>query len=165
MQVEHSFMDPSEPDETSFRVPPEAFNPVHMRSAPNKLILAMIDSQMSTIPDIDQPIVPAPPVRIDHAVQGDLSSNNRLQRGFSAVRDEFRVDLPIPLEDPKDNVFTIHPAATFSFDPSSPKVGFIDFHLFAERRLGFTEFRNACSNDPHIPIHRIAIQAGQESYL
>lgn len=159
VQVERSFMDPSGTDETSFRLPPKAFNPVHMRAPTDKLILAMIDSEMSTIPDLDQPMVPSPSVRIDHAVQGNLPSNNCLQGVFSAIRDEFRVDLPIPLEDSKDNGFTIRPAAPFSFDPSSPKVGFIDFHLSAERRLRFTEFRNACSNNPHIPIHRIAIQS------
>jgi len=165
VQVERSFMDPPETDKPSFRAPQEAFNPVHMRSPPDKLILAMIDSKISNIPDIDQSILPAPPVRIDHAVQGDLPANNRLQRGFSAVRNEFRVDLLIPLEDPKDNGFPIRPAAPFSFDPSSPKVGFIDFHFSAERRLGFREFRNACSNNPHIPTHGIANQSGQESYL
>lgn len=65
VQVESSLMDPSETDETSFRVPPEAFNLILMRSPTYKLILAMIDSEMFPIPDIDQPIVSSPPVRVD----------------------------------------------------------------------------------------------------
>lgn len=158
-------MDPSVTDQTSFRLPPEAFNPVHMRAPTEEFILAMIDSEMPTIPDIDQPIVPSPPVRINHTIQSNLPWNHCLQRGFSGVHDEFRVDLPIPLEDHKDNGFTRCLASLFFFDTSSPKVGFIDFRLSAEQRLRFAEFRNACSKNPHIPIHRIAIQSGQEGHL
>ena len=160
VQVEGALMDPSETDETSFCIPPEAFDPIHMRAAADKLIFAMIDAEMFPIPDIDQPIVPAPSVRINDAIQGDLPSNAPLQRGFSAIRDEFRVDVPIALENPKDDGFSIRPAAPFAFDAPRANVGFIDFDLAAKGRLCFTKFCDAFSKTSHIPIDRIAIQSG-----
>ncbi len=58
MQIEGSFVDPSESGETSFRKAPEAFNPVHMRSAAHTFILAMIDSEMFAVPTSTRQLYP-----------------------------------------------------------------------------------------------------------
>ena len=68
VSVEGALMDPSETDKSSFCIPPEAFDPIHMRAAADKLIFAMIDAEMFPIPDIDQPIVSAPSVRINETL-------------------------------------------------------------------------------------------------
>lgn len=165
MQVEGSFVDSSESEQAGFRKAPESFNPIHMRSAAHKFILAMIHPEMFAISHIDQAIIPSPPIRIDHTVQGNLATNNGLQCGFSAVRDEFSVDLAIPLENPKDDSFAIGSSSSFPFDAARAKVRLIDLDLPTKRRMHFTELRDACPDSPHIPVHRITIQAGQESHL
>jgi len=157
MKVERSFCDPSETDEPSFRVPPKAFDPVHMRSASHKLIFAMGNPEMFAVPHIYQAIIASPPIRIDHAVQGDLSPNNRLQRGLSTIWNEFRVDVPIPLEDPKDNGFAICSSSSFPLNAARSKIRFIDFDLATERRLGFAEFGNTLSKSPNISVDRVTV--------
>lgn len=164
VEVEGSFIDHSERTKPNFRLPPEAFEPAHMRSPAYKLILPMIDVEMAPLPNTDQPIEPSPHFRIDGAVQANLPSNNRLQHGVSTVRDEFRVDLSISLENTKDDGFSIRPSASFSFDASCPKVEIIDFPLSAKRRLRFTEFHNRLSNNSHLPIHRLAIQPCRDGH-
>jgi hypothetical protein len=165
MEREGLFVDPSESEETRFRKAPEAFHPVHMCATPHKFIFAMINPEMFAVPHINQAILPPPPIRIDHTVQGDLASNNRLQCGFSTVMDQFGVDLTVPLENAKDNCFPIRPSYPFSFEASCAKIGFIDFHLSAEGRLTFTKLRDVFSHSSYIPVHGIAIQSCQEGHL
>ncbi len=107
VEVEGTFMNPSKAEQPRFGKTPETLNPIHMDTASDKFIPAMIDPEMLPIAHINQPVIPSPPIRVDHTVQGDLPANNRLQRGFPAVRYEFRVDVPIALEDAKANSFAI----------------------------------------------------------
>ena len=165
MQVEGTFVDAAEADETGFRIAPKPFNPIHMGTASHKFILALIDAKMFAIAHIDQAIVPSPPIRINHAVQGNLTPNYRLQRGFPAVRNQFGIHVAIPLEKSKDDGFAVRPASAFPFNTVRSKVGFIDFHFAAERRLRFTKMRDAFPNRQQIPIHGIPIQARQKSHL
>jgi hypothetical protein len=108
-------------------------------------------------------VIAAPPIRIDHAVQGDLPTNNRLQRGFSTIRDEFGVALSITLENSKNDRLAVGASALFSFDATGSKIGLIDFDLAAEGRLRFAECRDAFSNSPDLPVDGVAVQASQES--
>ena len=165
MQVEGSFLDPTESEQARFGKTPEALNPIHMDSASDKFILPMIDSKMFAIAHIDQPIVPTPSIRIDHTVKGNLATNNRLQCGFPAVSNEFGVDLPIALENAKDDRFAVGSTAPFPLDTSCAKIRFIHFDLACKRRLSFTEFCDSFSKSLHIPVDRVAVQPSQEGHL
>ena len=128
-----------------------------MDSAADKLIPAMIDPGMLAIAHIHQPIKSAPPFEVNHTFQRDLAANNRLQRGVTTLWDDFGLDLTIALEDAKNDRFPIRPATSFSFNATRPKVGFINFNLAAERRLGFTEFTDTLAKSSGISIDRVAI--------
>ena len=144
---------------------PKILNAIHLRTTSDEFIVAVIDAKVPPISDIDQAVIAPPPIRIDHTIHGHLPSNNRLQRGFSAVRDQFRVDLSIALENPKDDRFAIRSSAALPFNPTRPKGRFISFDLASERRLGFTDVSNALSQSVNISIDRVAIQPSQECYL
>jgi hypothetical protein len=165
MPIEGLFPEPSNPEEPCFGIPPEALNPIHMRAVPDKFIFAVIDAEMFPIPHIDQAIIAAPPIRVDHTVQGHLPTNNPLQRGFSTVRDEFGVALSLPLKQAKDDGLAIGTSSSFPFDVTSTKVGLVDFYFASERRLRFTEFVDTCSKSRDRPIDRIALQSHQEGHL
>ena len=165
MQIEGAFVDPAKTDETGFRIAPESFNPVHMRTTSDKFIFAVIDAEMFSLSHIDQPVIASPPIRIAHTVHGNLPTNNRLQRRLSAVRDKFRVDLSIALENPKDDRLAVRPSSAFPFNAARSKGRFIDFDFATERRLGFAEFSNPLSKSPNIPIDRVAVQPSQEGNL
>ena len=165
MQIERFSIHTSEFRKSSFGITPEGFNSVDMTFIMNKLVLSMIDSKMLLVSEINKPVVASPAVRINHAVQSHLAANNRLQCGFAAIRNKFGIDLAVALKDAKDDGFSVRPATSSAFDPSGAKVGLIDFHFAAERRMGFTELRDPFPNSSHIPIHRIPIQARQGDYL
>ncbi len=158
-------MYPAESEQPGFGEPPEALNPVYMDSTSDKLIPAMINPEMLTITHIDQAIIASPSIGIDDAIQGDLPTNNRLQRGFPAIWDEFGVDLPIALENAKDNGFAVCPSSSFPFNAARPEVRFINFDLATERRLGFTDLGNTLAKSSHITVDRVAVQPSQEGHL
>ena len=121
MQIEGPFVDPTESEEPRFCQAPEALNSFPMHPASHKFIFAMIDPEVFTISHIDQAIIPSPPIRIDHTVQGHLAPNHRLQRGCSAVGDQLGVDLPMALEEPKDDGFAVRPSPPFAFNRLRPR--------------------------------------------
>ena len=157
MPVERPFVDPAESEETRFRKAPESLNAVYMHSAAHKFILPMIDPKMFAISHINQAVVPAPSIRVDHTVQSNPPTNNRLQRGFPAVRYKLGVDLAMALENAKDDRFAVRSTSSFPLNASCPKVGFIYFDLTRKRRLGFTEFGNPFPKSMNIAVDRMAI--------
>jgi hypothetical protein len=88
MHLVDSGVNPSEAEGTVLCKSPESFNPVHMHSASKKFTLAMLDPEMFATPSINQALVPPLSIRIDRTVKSDFPTNNRLQREFSAVREE-----------------------------------------------------------------------------
>jgi hypothetical protein len=48
----------------------------------SELIIAVIDSEMFRIADINQPVIAAPTVRVNDRVCRDTTANNGLQSGF-----------------------------------------------------------------------------------
>ncbi|MCA9497645.1 MAG: hypothetical protein KC588_00480 [Nitrospira sp.] len=107
MHIEGSFVDPAKTDETGFRMTPESFNPVHRHTTSAHFIVAVIDAELLAKSHIASTVIASPPIRIDHTIPCHLPSNNRLQRGFSTIRDQFRIDLSIALENPKDARLTV----------------------------------------------------------
>jgi len=73
-------MHTTELNKPSFGISPKPFNAVDVGLASGEFILAMIHSEVFSIPDINQAIVASPAIGIDDAVQADLSSNYFLQR-------------------------------------------------------------------------------------
>lgn len=165
MPIEGAFVDPTKTDEPGFGIAPTSFNAIHLRSTADEFIVAVIDAKVPPISDIDQTVIAPPPIRIDHTIQCHLPSNNRLQPGFSTIRDQFRIDLSIALENPKDDRFAIGSSAALALNPTSTNVRCIDFDLATERRLGFADESNALSQSVNIAIDRVAIHPSQERNL
>ena len=88
------------------------------------------------------------------------TSNNRLQRGSSAIRNDFGEGFPVGFKDTKNNCFAESPTAAFSFYASGAKVAFITFSLSIKRRLPLTIFGNSLPDFSEVSVNRIPIQAG-----
>ncbi len=80
---------------TTFGKGPEALDAVNMVRANGKLIIAMIDPEVLSKPDIDQAIVTTPFVGMDDDVRTDIAAYNGLQRAFLAVVRNASVYKPI----------------------------------------------------------------------
>jgi len=93
-----------------------------MSPAVNKFIVAVVDSKVLAIADVDQAIIAAPTVRVDDAFRGYLSPYNGLQRGFRAIRDYFGIDLAIAFEYTEDDGFAISATSTFALDTPCAEV-------------------------------------------
>lgn len=118
VQVEGGFSHPTEPSESGFGKTPEALDAVDVCLPFGELVPAVVDSQVLAITDIDQAVIAAPVIGVDHALGFHFASYNRFQRGFGVVRHDLGVDLAIALEDAEDDRLPQSTASAFPLDVS-----------------------------------------------
>jgi len=67
VQVEGAFSHPTEPGESGFGETPEALDAVDVGLPLGELVPAVVDSRVLAITDVDQAVIAAPVVGVDHA--------------------------------------------------------------------------------------------------
>lgn len=127
MQVESVSRDAIELLQATLGKAPEAFDAINISRASDELIRAMIDSEVFRVSDINQAVIAAPAIRVDHSFSRHSTANNGLQRGLFAVRHNLRIDAAVTFEDAEDNGFARSPAPALASDAMSTKVAFINF--------------------------------------
>lgn len=135
-----------------------------MAAAGSELILAVIDPIVLFVAQVHQPVIATPAVGMDYAVGIHPSPDNALQRGFSAVRDDFGVDFAAAFEDPKYRSFLVSTAAASALDAFSAEVGLVNLDLSFEGRLGLTELGDPRPDKGQIPVDSIAVEVRQGGY-
>ena len=165
MKIERTFIHASEPGESCFGVTPKALNSVNMTFIMNKLILSMVDSEMFFVSEINESVVASPAVRMDHTLKIHSTSNNRLQRGSSAIRNYLSIDTSIASEDTEYDCFTESSPASLAFDSTSAEEALINFNLSRKRRLTLTELSNSFSDTCEISVNSIPVKSGNFSNL
>jgi len=161
VQVEGGFSHATEPGEASFGETPEALNAVDVGLPFGELVPAVIDSQVLAITDIDQAVVAAPFVGVDHALGFHFAAYDRLQRGFGAVGHDLSVDLAIALEDAEDDRLPRSTASALPLDVSCSEERFIDFDLSSERKLLLGMLSQSFTDRLQETVYGVAVQVGQ----
>jgi len=161
VQVEGGFSHPTEPGESGFGETPEALDAVDVGLPLSELVPAVVDSQVLAITDIDQAVVTAPVVGVDHALGFHFASYNRLQRGFGAVRNNLCVDLAVALEDAEDDRLARSATSALPLDVACPEERFIDFDLPCKRGLLLGMLGQSFADRLQETVHCVAIQVGQ----
>ena len=147
MQVESFSRDPVELLQATFSETPEAFDAVDVTAATHELIVPMIDSEVFTVPDINQAIVAAPAITMDDRLGCHATANNRLQSGFLAVRHDLGIDAAISFEDAEDNGLARGTATAPASDTTSTEVGLINLDFTTgERRSPLALLGDALSD-------------------
>src|SRR5512141_423722 len=161
VQIEGGFSHATEPSKPGFGETPEALDAVDVGLPLGELVPAVVDSQVLAITDIDQSVVAAPVVGVDHTLGFHFASYDRLQRGFGAVGHDLGVDLAIALEDAEDDRLARSAAPAFPLDVPGPEERFIDFDLPRERGLSLGMFGQSFTDRLQETIHGVAVQVGQ----
>ncbi len=117
------------------RKAPEGLDTVDMPFTVGELILPMMHSEVLVKADIDQPVITAPTVRVDHRAGFHMSANNGLQRGFGAIRHDLGIDLAVPLQQAEHDRLAVSAATSFATHAVRAKVRFIHFYRAMQRRL------------------------------
>ena len=160
MQMEGHFTQPSKFGKPGLGIAPEAFNSIDMTFTMDKFVLPVVDSEVFFIAKVNKAIVPSPAIRMNDAFETYTTSNNRLQRGSPAIRNNFGEDFPVALKDTKNNCFAESSPATVSLYASGAKVAFINFNLSRKRRFPLAIFGNSLPNFSKVSVSSIAIQLG-----
>src|SRR5437868_2934690 len=98
----------------------------------SKHIVRMKHAKMLTVSDINQPIITAPSVRMNHGLKRNMSTNHLLQRAFAAIRADLSIDRTVTFEDAKDDGLATGSASTLATHTASTKVRFINARLLRQ---------------------------------
>jgi hypothetical protein len=146
VQVKRLRRDPVELLQAMVSKAPEALDAIDMVCAPRELVLPMIDSVMLRVADIDQAVIAAPPIAMNHCLRRDATANNGLKRGFRAIGHDLRIDLAVSLQQPKDRSLATGSATALAANTASAKVTFINFHFAGKWRNSFAFFGDTLTN-------------------
>src|SRR5947209_20376343 len=106
MQVEGAIGNSVELLQATLGVTPEALYPVDVMRAGDELVIAVVDSEVLRVPDIDKAVVAAPAVGVDGGVNRDATANNGLKSSLFTVRHDLSVNRAVAFEDAKDDGLT-----------------------------------------------------------
>ena len=120
--------------------------------------MAVLHTEMLLIPQINQTVVPTPPVGVDDALQGDASPDYTLESRLRAIRDDLGVDAIMAFEQAENNGLAASAPSSQAFDAAGAEVTFIDFHLAFDRGLRFAKPGDSFSECGEIPIDGVAVE-------
>ena len=134
MEIKSVFLHASKANQAGFGIGPKAFYAVDLAMRIRKLILTMLYPVMLLIAKVYQSIVATPSVRMDDAFRVYPSTDDALQRSPRAIRNDFRVDSPMPFEEAENESFSTRASASDTSDPARSKVTFINLNFSGKRR-------------------------------
>ena len=117
MQVKSIFIQSAEFAQPGFSVCPKALNPIYVRFPISKFINSMFDSIMLLISQIHETIIATRGIRMNNALDANLSSKYRLKYSAFTVRNNLGIDLTIPLGNPKNNRLASGAPTSNTFNP------------------------------------------------
>jgi len=123
-----------------------------------KLVESMLDLEMLLVAHIDKAVVSPPFVGVDDAADADLAADDALQRGLLAVGDDFRVYVPVTLEQAEDNGFAIGSAASFATHTPRPEVGLVNLDDAGLPSHGSAILRDDFTEQPVVTVDRVCVQ-------
>ena len=159
MKIESASRDSIELLKSTLRHTPEALNTVDVATATSKFIRPMLNAEVLRVADINQPVVAAPAVAVNHSFRRNAAPNNGLKCDLLAVGHDLGVDRTVAPEDAEDNGLTARSTATFAAHAASAKVGLINFDLAGEGRLTLTFFGDAATDFEKDRVNALARQA------
>ena len=131
---------------SSFSIRPKGFDTVDMIFPIHKFIFTMSYPEMSLVTHINEAIISSPVIRMYDTIRVYFASNNALKGLFSAIWDDFCVNLASALDDSENRCFTTRATTSLSFYSSGTEVRFIDFNDSRKRRGLITKINDAFSN-------------------
>ena len=127
-------VDAVELGEPVFGISPEALDAIDVVRSQGELVVAMIDSMMACVAEIDQAVVAHPAVGVDHGFQIGMAANHRSQRGFCNIRDDLGIDLAITFEQTEDDGLGSGASPALAANTPRPEVRFIRFEIALQGR-------------------------------
>ena len=106
MIIERLFLEPTEFGEPCFSIAPKAFNTINMCFSSNKFVLSMVHSKVFFVSQINQSIVTTPAIWMNNRFHIYSSPYDILERFPTSVRNNFSINLTMPVEYSKYNRFT-----------------------------------------------------------
>jgi len=93
---------------------------------------------MAFVAQIDQPVVTAPSVCVDHRFQIGMIANRRSERGSGDIGDNFCVDAVVSFQQAEDDRFGSRAVTPFAANTPWTEVGLVGFQVAFEGWVPFT---------------------------
>lgn len=159
MKIKKIFINASEFSKAGLCICPEALDSVYMRFPFDKLVVSMPHPVMFLISQINKTGIASPCVGMYYALRVNSASNYALQRCFSAIRDYFRINASMSLENAKNYCLSVGSPSSFAFNSSRSKITFIYFYYSRKGKRLFTINSYFLSNRLNIFIDGLSAYA------
>ena len=152
VKVKESTRESSMFGQSGFSVTPKRFNSVDMVGASGKLILAVMDSEVSLVTDIDESIVTFPAISMDDALIGHFAFDNGFQSLSGAIFEYIGEDFPASFEHPNNWNLPSCSTTSFSSNSTSTKVTLVNLNNTFERSCSIAFISNPDTNSQQVTI-------------
>ena len=136
-------------------VAPEGLDAVDVVGASGELVLAVVDSEVAFVADVDEPVIALPTVSMNNTLISHSALDNRFQSFSGAIFENIGVNFAAPLKQADNGNFTTRAPTSLPSDAACAKVAFIDFNAPFERCLPV-----AFLGDPDPDRLQMAVNAG-----
>lgn len=76
--------------QTQLGIGPERFDAIDVGQIVGELVAGMVHPQVLDVPNVHQPVIAAPAIAVDDAIERDLATDHLLQRGFAGIGHDVR---------------------------------------------------------------------------
>ena len=125
---------------------PKGFDAVDVVGSASKLVSAVLDTEVTLVTQVDEPVVTFPPIGVDDCLVSDLSPYDVLQCGSGAIFQDISEDFATAFVDPNDGHFPISPSSSFPSHAPCTEVTFVNLDFSGEGRFAGTFLGDAGSD-------------------
>lgn len=161
VKIEGLPVDAAKLRKSNLRESPEVLDPVDVGVPSGELVLSMVHPVVLAVPQVDQAVVPTPPIRMDRAPRTYFHLDNTGQYRTGDIGDDLRVHLSPALQDPEDDRLSPGPTPAFATNSPWAEVRFIDLDRSPKRGGSLTGIGDLFADEASEPIDRIAIESGR----
>ena len=123
--------------QSPFGETPKRFNAIDVNPFAVREMLGLVDPEMLVVAYVNQPIIPPPPIGVNHRIEAYTLENYPLKRFAATVGNEFGVNFAAAFEHTKSWTLPGTPTsfvnADFAPDTLRSEVGLIKFHFFGKQ--------------------------------
>ena len=136
MRIKNLRRHPVEFVQPSFGIRPETFDPVDVNIADGKHIVRAINREMFAVTDINQFVVVASTIRMNHRIEPHLAAKDVLQRYPRDVRHDPGINFAVSFIESEEDGFMSGSATAFAAHPPRSEISFVNFNLARSKRRG-----------------------------
>ena len=154
-------VDAAEPRKAHLGEAPERLDAVDVRVTMDELTPPVAHPEVFLVPQVHEPVVASPPVRVDDAPDTDATPDYGLQTTLLGIGDNLGVDHAVALEDSEDNRLPTSASPALPTNAARTEVRLVNLDLPTERSFPLAVLRHAASDQVGVAVHGVPVEVDE----